>query len=126
MPPLLASIVGVLGLAVLLLAVAGLLALAKSVADLRAEVRSLRDRIANPPPAPLPPPPLPPPPAPAPVAVQAPAPPSEIPADVMTAILCAVYAVLGEEHRIISVTPVESLMWSREGRRSIFDSHSFR
>jgi hypothetical protein len=50
----------------------------------------------------------------------------EIPADVFSAIVAAVYCTMGEQHRIVSVSPAESLMWSREGRRSIFRSHSFR
>jgi hypothetical protein len=101
--------------AVLLLVTAGLLVLAKIVSDLRAEVRSLRGA-----------------PAPGSHTLQSPAPAAapqatpEIPADVFSAIVAAVYSTMGDQHRIISVSPAESLMWSREGRRSIFRSHSFR
>ena len=107
--------------ALLLLVTAGVLVLAKIVSDLRAEVRGLRAATA-PESKPLP--------APVPVATLAPAPttpPSaEIPADVFAAVVSAVYFTLGEQHRIISVSPAESLAWSREGRRSIFRSHTFR
>ena len=105
--------------AVLLLVVVGLLVLAKIVSDLRAEVRSLRGK-----PAPESLPVQTPAPA-APAAPQA-APSGESPADVFTAIVTAVYCTLGDNHRVVSVTPAESLMWSREGRRSIFRSHTFR
>jgi hypothetical protein len=105
--------------AVLLLVTAGLLILAKIVSDLRAEVRSLRGPAATEiHPAPTK--------APAPSPQAAPTPSGEIPADVFTAIAGAVYCTLGEHHRIVSVAPAESLMWSREGRRSIFRSHTFR
>jgi len=107
--------------AVLLLVVAGLLILAKIVSDLRAEVRSLR---AGGVPAPKPDGSVS-----APAAGSAPAPagdPGEIPADVYAAIVSAVHFTLGDTHQIVSVSPVESLMWSREGRRSIFRSHNFR
>lgn len=107
--------------AVLLLVTAGLLILAKIVSDLRAEVRSLRGPAATEnQPAPAP--------ATAPTASPqaAPTPSGEIPADVFTAIVGAVYCTLGEHHRVVSVAPAESLMWSREGRRSIFRSHTFR
>ncbi len=107
--------------ALLLLVAAGLLVLAKIVSDLRAEVRSMRS-------ATLPAP------SPAPAAIPAAAlpvvpttlPSSEVPADVFAAVVSAVYFTLGEQHRIISVSPAESLAWSREGRRSIFRSHTFR
>lgn len=100
--------------AMLLLVIAGLLVLAKIVSDLRAEVRGLRnapDQENKPLPSPPP--------------VRAVV-PSDIPADVFTAIVSAVYCTLGDNHRIVSVSPAESLMWSREGRRSIFRSHTFR
>jgi hypothetical protein len=99
--------------AVLLLVVAGLLVLAKIVSDLRAEVRSLRGMpVPSSQPAP---------------AVLPSAPPSaEIPPDVFAAVVSAVYFTLGEQHRVVSVSPAESLAWSREGRRSIFRSHTFR
>ena len=109
--------------ALLLLVTAGLLVLAKIVSDLRAEVRGLRGT-----PAPesnhLP--------AAAPAVIPAPSvppttPPSgEIPSDVFAAIVSAVYFTLGDQHRVVSVSPAESLAWSREGRRSIFRSHTFR
>jgi len=111
--------------AVLLLVVAGLLVLAKIVSDLRAEVRSLRgSSVPEAKPAPSP--------QPLPAAVPAPtAPPvaeksGEIPPDVFAAIVSAVHFTLGEQHRVVSVSPAESLAWSREGRRSIFRSHTFR
>ena len=105
--------------ALLLLVTAGLLVLAKIVSDLRAEIRSLRGPTAaeN---RPLP----------APATASASLPqatrPDEIPADVFTAIVSAVYCTLDDQHRIVSVSPAESLAWSREGRRSIFRSHTFR
>jgi hypothetical protein len=105
--------------ALLLLVTAGLLVLAKIVSDLRAEVRGLRGPTA-PENRPLP--------APA-TAHAAPShamPSDEIPADVFTAIVSAVYCTLDDQHRIVSVSPAESLAWSREGRRSIFRSHTFR
>jgi hypothetical protein len=101
--------------AVLLLVTAGLLVLAKIVSDLRAEVRSLRG-VPDGERQPLSGPPVP----------AAPQAKPEIPADVFSAIVAAVYCTMGEQHRIVSVSPAESLMWSREGRRSIFRSHSFR
>lgn len=107
--------------AVLLLVIAGLLILAKIVSDLRAEVRSLR---AGGVPAPKPSEPVS-----VPVAASAPVPTEtseEIPADVYAAIVSAVHFTLGDTHQIVSVSPAESLMWSREGRRSIFRSHNFR
>jgi hypothetical protein len=101
--------------ALLLLVTAGLLVLAKIVSDLRCEVRGLRGQTA---------------PEPQPLSTRA-APPhampsDEIPADVFTAIASAVYCTLDGNHRIVSVSPAESLAWSREGRRSIFRSHTFR
>ena len=100
--------------ALLLLVTAGLLVLAKIVSDLRAEVRSLRGAPASES-KPLPAQST------APTTASAVAPLSdEIPADVFTAIACAVYCTLGDTHRVVSVTPAESLAWSREGRRSIF------
>ena len=111
--------------AILLLVVAGLLVLAKIVSDLRAEVRSLRgtpapesNRLPSPAPAAIP--------AAAPSVPPTTPPSAEIPADVFAAVVSAVYFTLGEQHRIISVSPAESLAWSREGRRSIFRSHTFR
>lgn len=101
--------------AILLLVTAGLLVLAKIVSDLRAEVRALRGGAA---PAAAPAPTVP-------QAAPQPA-PGEIPADVFAVIASAVYCTLGDSHRVVSVTPAESLAWSREGRRSIFRSHTFR
>ena len=111
--------------ALLLLVTAGLLVLAKIVSDLRAEVRGLRGTPAPesnhlPAAAPAATPPT--------LSAVAPSTPpaAEIPADVFAAVVSAVYFTLGEQHRIISVSPGESLAWSREGRRSIFRSHTFR
>jgi len=109
--------------ALLLIVLAGLLVLAKIVSDLRAEVRGLRSAPApedKPAPSPQPAPAV------VPVAVPAITPSAEIPADVFAAVASAVYFTLGEQHRVVSVSPVESLAWSREGRRSIFRSHTFR
>ena len=111
--------------AVLLLVVAGLLVLAKIVSDLRAEVRSLR---GVPVPETKPAPSLQPDAAavPAQAALPPVAPSAEIPPDVFAAIVSAVHFTLGDRHRVVSVSPAESLAWSREGRRSIFRSHTFR
>ena len=106
--------------ALLLLVTAGLLVLAKIVSDLRAEVRGLRGPTASEENRPLPAP------ATAPAAPPQATCPDEIPADVFTAIVSAVYCTLDDHHRIVSVSPAESLAWSREGRRSIFRSHTFR
>jgi hypothetical protein len=103
---------------VLLLVVAGLFVLAKIVSDLRAEIHKLRGGTTATESAAAPAQALP--------APAAASPAEAIPADVYTAIVAAVYATLGVQHRIISVNPSESMMWSREGRRSIFRSHSFR
>ena len=111
--------------ALLLLVAAGLLVLAKIVSDLRAEVRSLRAATA-PENKPLPAPAASPAPVPAPAAAPTAPLSTEIPSDVFAAVVSAVYFTLGEQHRIISVSPAESLAWSREGRRSIFRSHAFR
>lgn len=111
--------------AVLLLVVAGLLVLAKIVSDLRAEVRSLRGTPETKP-APSPQPAAAAAAAPVPAATPAAAPSGEIPPDVFAAIVSAVHFALGDQHRVVSVSPAESLAWSREGRRSIFRSHTFR
>ncbi|MFZ4773902.1 MAG: hypothetical protein ACOYM3_00970 [Terrimicrobiaceae bacterium] len=104
--------------AVLLILAAGLLVLAKSVSDLRAEVRGLRGGKSADSQAPQPV---------APSSVPAaPAASDEIPADVFAAIVSAVHYTLGDGHHVVSVSPAESLAWSREGRRSIFRSHSPR
>lgn len=50
----------------------------------------------------------------------------DVPADVMAAIVSAIHFTVGKRHRIVSVSPAESLIWSREGRRNIFSSHRFR
>ena len=107
--------------AMLLLVTAGLLVLAKIVSDLRAEVRSLRG-------APAPESKSLQSTAPAPAAASQAAPPTEpeISAEVFSAIVAAVYCTLGDHHKVVSVSPAESMMWSREGRRSIFRSHTFR
>jgi hypothetical protein len=94
--------------ALLLLVTAGLLILAKMVSDLRSQVRNMRKGGSASPP------------------VSAPAPGNDIPPDVFAAIVSAVYFTLGENHHIVSVNPSKSLAWSREGRRSIFRSHTFR
>jgi len=101
--------------AVILILAAGLLVLAKSVSDLRSEVRTLRggkspDQKAPPAGSPA----------------SAPGTDGEIPADVFAAIVSAVHYTLGDSHHVVSVSPAESLAWSREGRRSIFRSHSPR
>lgn len=103
--------------AIFVVVLVGLLILAKMVSDLRAEVKHLRSAAS---------------PAPASPTVSAPpspaaSPASEpIPADVFAAIVSAIHFTLGENHHIVSISPVESMMWSREGRRSIFGSHSVR
>lgn len=107
--------------AVIVIVTAGILVLAKMVSDLRGEVRELRRAQSEPKPgttgaasgrgAGI---------------AAGPPAPEEIPADVYAAIVAAVHYTLGHEHHPISVSPVESLMWSREGRRNIFSSHSFR
>jgi hypothetical protein len=117
METLLATATDILKLetAVLVVVTAGFLVLAKIVSDLRAEVRALRG--GKPAPAP----------AAAPAVSQPPAAShDDIPPGVFAAIAAAVYATLGEDQHIVTVSPAESLMWSREGRRSIFRSHSFR
>jgi len=105
--------------AVLILVTVGLLVLAKMVTDLRGELRSLRSASPVVPPASATPP------APS-AAAPAPVAQDEIPAHVLAVIVAAVSVTLGHAHHIVSVTPAESLMWSREGRRNIFSSHSFR
>ena len=102
--------------ALLVLAIGGLLVLAKIVSDLRSEVRHLRGgpAVNNQPPVKT---------LPAPVASSDGS--QEIPDAVFTAIAAAVYCTMGDQHRIVSVSSADSLMWSREGRRSIFRSHSF-
>ena len=117
--------------AVLFLVILGVLVLAKMVSDLRGEVRALRRQPPVPNaatvapsavPAALPATPS------APLAPAAPAPlaSDEIPADVYAAIAAAVHYTLGQEYQTVSVTPAETMMWSREGRRNIFSSHTFR
>ncbi len=105
--------------AILLLVLGGLLILAKIVSDLRSEVHSLRGLDTAPAKAVAPV-------SPAPAASEKLSESSDIPPDVFMAIVGAVYATLGTKHRVVSVNPAESLMWSREGRRSIFRSHTFR
>jgi len=98
--------------AVVILLCAGLLVLAKMVADLRREVRALRNaQPASPAPRQTPP---------APPAAEG------IPKDVFAAIVSAIHYSLGEQHHVIAISPVESMAWSREGRRSIFGSHAIR
>lgn len=104
--------------ALLVLVTAGLLVLAKMLSDLRSEVRSLREAGGGKPATAAP--------SPAATAVPQAKPDNDIPPDVFAAIVCAVHFTLGDGHHIVSVSPAESLMWSREGRRSIFRSHSIR
>lgn len=104
--------------ALLVLVTAGLLVLAKMLSDLRAEVRSLRGAGGSTPAATSP--------SSSASSAPQPAPDNGIPPDVFAAIVCAVHYTLGDTHHIVSVSPAESLMWSREGRRSIFRSHSIR
>ena len=113
--------------AILIIVTFGVILLAKNVADLRGEVRALRrqqsdhdakkvemaESIAAVRPEPVSvPPPLP--------------PPDEIPADVYAAIIAAVHYAVGQDQNVVSVSPAESLLWSTEGRRNIFNSHKFR
>lgn len=70
----------------------------------------------------------------APVAVPAPAPAAPAPAkpadqltpEMLSAIIAAVAYTLGNTHEIVSISAADSLVWSREGRRNIFSSHSLR
>ena len=101
--------------AILVVVLVGLIVLAKMVSDLRAEVSRLRGPAAAAPAAPQA------------AAPQAGPPASEaIPPDVFAAIVSAIHFTLGENHHVVSISPAESMMWSREGRRSIFGSHSVR
>lgn len=101
--------------AILVVVLVGLIVLAKMVSDLRAEVKQLRGPTAA---APAKPPGS---------TSQAASPASEaIEPDVFAAIVSAIHFTLGENHHVVSISPVESMMWSREGRRSIFGSHSVR
>jgi hypothetical protein len=101
--------------AVLILAVVGLLILAKSVITLRGEVNALKGSSAATAPA---------------VATSKRAASSpvseEVPPQVRAAIAAAIFATLGHSHRIVTISPAQSLLWSREGRRQVFDSHRFR
>ncbi len=101
--------------AILVVVLVGLIVLAKMVSDLRAEVNRLRGPASA---------------APAPrqeATSQAASPASEaIEPDVFAAIVSAIHFTLGENHHVVSISPAESMMWSREGRRSIFGSHSVR
>jgi hypothetical protein len=101
--------------AVLILAVVGLVLLARAVMTLKVEVAALK-RTAGSSPA-------------APAKLSAPAPQvssGEIPPQIRAAIAAAIHATHGHTHRIVSVAPVQSLLWSREGRRQVFDSHRVR
>lgn len=105
--------------ALLALVTIGLFVLARIVLSLREEIRELK--AAQQPPAVIP----------VAVALSRPAPPSapfeeEVPADVYAAIVSAIFIALGDQHRIVSITPDKSMAWSREGRRNIFGSHSLR
>lgn len=107
--------------AVLILAVVGLVLLAKVVLDLKNEVAALKRGTSVPVAPPLAAPPVP-----AASVPASPAAPAEIPAHVRAAIAAAIHVTHGPTHRIVSVTPVQSLLWSREGRRQVFDSHRVR
>jgi len=55
--------------------------------------------------------------------------PGEIPPEVRAVIAAAVHTVLKSPHRIVDVQPAANPLlqaWSMEGRRQIFQSHSFR
>ncbi len=101
--------------AVLILAVVGLILLARSVLTLRSEVNALKRSSPG-----------------APSALGSPkegtsiSSPREIPPQVRAAIAAAIFATLGSRHRVVAISPVPSLIWSREGRRQVFDSHRFR
>jgi len=99
--------------AILVVVLVGLIVLAKMVSDLRAEVKRLGGPAAAAPRQEA--------------ASRAASPASEaIEPDVFAAIVSAIHFTLGENHHVVSISPVESMMWSREGRRSIFGSHSVR
>ena len=100
--------------ALLVILTVGFFVMAKIVADLRAELKNHRAGEK-------------------PATEKKPAPSSSRPAadpsispEVFVAIVSAIHCTLGERHRVVSVSSEDSLMWSREGRRSIFRSHSFR
>ncbi|MDX2080195.1 MAG: hypothetical protein SFU53_05370 [Terrimicrobiaceae bacterium] len=97
--------------ALLVLVTAAVVVLSKVVADLRAELRALQSSAAVPRPA----------------AFAAPPPPreQELTPEEFVAVIAAVHFFLGDRQRIVSITPAEPL-WSREGRRMIFGSHSLR
>ena len=105
--------------ALLVVVTIGLFVLAKIVLSLREEIRELK--AARKPPAAVPAPA----PVAAPVAALAPV-EEEVPADVYAAIVSAIFIALGDQQRIVSITPDKSMAWSREGRRNIFGSHSLR
>jgi hypothetical protein len=102
----------------LVLVIVGLIVLAKMLLELRAEVQSLREgrgagaRSTGEKPSQV-------------AAAGKPA-DNDVPPDVFAAIVSAVYFTIGENVQIVSVRPSEAMAWSREGRRSIFRSHSFR
>ena len=114
--------------AVLILVVVGLLLLAKSVLSLRSEVNALkRASKGSPGPAGSPG-----------VSMASTAhaaspanevhksAPREIPPRVRAAIAAAIFATQGSHHRIVAISPAQSLIWSREGRRQVFESHRLR
>jgi hypothetical protein len=112
----------VVGLVLLVILAAAVVVLTKFVMEFRAEVRSLKAaRSAAPEPEPVREPvraaPV--------VSPPTPAGAEGIPPQILTAIVAAVHFVLGEQHRVVMIHPSESL-WSREGRRTIFSSHTFR
>lgn len=89
--------------------------------ELRAEVEALKSRPTASVPPPAPAAPQAPSPAPAP-----PKPADELTPEMFSAIIAAVAYTLGNTHEIVSISSADSLVWSREGRRNIFSSHSLR
>ena len=106
--------------AILLIVVVALAVLAKAVVDLKSEVKSLRrgDASGSPQAEPSAMPVV------SPASMPTPADEAVTP-EIFAVIVAAVHASLGDQHQIVSVTPAETL-WSREGRRTIFGSHSIR
>ncbi|GAB4174628.1 MAG: hypothetical protein Fur0032_14340 [Terrimicrobiaceae bacterium] len=106
------------GNAVLILAVVGLVLLSKALVDLKARVAAIESGKTNPkrPPAAATVPEE---------AVAAGAVPSISP-EIHAVIAAAVFSTVGSNTRIVSVSPTSNLIWSREGRRAVFDSHRVR
>lgn len=101
--------------AILILAVVGLLILAKSVMTLRGEVNALKRTSPGATPAGAPPKKI----SSSPIE-------GEVPPQIRAAIAAAIFVTLGHNHRIVTISPTQSLLWSREGRRQVFDSHRVR